>query len=404
MRESVDSYSEENVLVLQTKIFEIILFFVSVCFFQLLTKHEIRKDILMYIAVIVLSLFLISISTIIKGKFAERCLYILGILTLASLYMFRNEIGIDDRVYHNYYDYASLYGFWDYLKWGGIEKGFLITVFILNKLTGGSYFAAQTILSIIPFVFIGKANWKYRNSNSATIATLVVWTHFYPLMMGNGLVRLFIAVSIVYYAFDYIVTKNRFKYILWILIATSFHMSALVMLVLLIMTINTEWFFKHWKIFILSLLLIIPTGLLVVIKILVPRLGSRYMAYSQLGKVNIALGLFDILPVFIMGLIFYKYIDNDEGKKIYIIGLIMCFLSVLISVVSTVLNMSRLIFYANFGVAIVFSMIEKKHLRNIKYYLFVSIIIVYLLFYMYYTGFWNERINSILLPYESYLF
>lgn len=81
------------------------------------------------------------------------------------------------------------------------------------------------LISIIPIIII-----LSKHSPSILISFFVFFASTEFIFLINGS-RQFIAVSICFYAFKYLINKNPVKYYAFVLIAMSFHMTAIIMLI-----------------------------------------------------------------------------------------------------------------------------------------------------------------------------
>lgn len=150
----------------------------------------------------------------------------------------RYEIGIDFINYRGTFrlvqNLSNLSELLDFSKVTNLEIGYLL----LNKIVGFFTVNPQWIfiissLIILVFIFISIKNYS---SN--------VWLSVYLFSVGQYLysfnvVRQFIAVSLIFYSYKFIKERKFIKYLLFIAIASTFHISALILLPLyFILNIN----------------------------------------------------------------------------------------------------------------------------------------------------------------------
>ena len=223
--------------------------------------------------------FIISISCIIisykskNGKF----LYWLGFIMLGLILSCRDQMGIDDHVYKNIFENAYGLNLSQYFLTSGTEKGYLTINWLLFHLTNGNYTTAQFFISTFSLLIWAIAI-KHNSEDfiSASLMFLFLWTHFYFFVLSAGLVRFFIALPIVFFSLKYIYKKNLKKFLLCILIAAMFHLSALMMLILLPFLLWEKFFFKHWLVYIMIISIVVIGVFMFVASYLVPILGVRY--------------------------------------------------------------------------------------------------------------------------------
>ena len=149
-----------------------------------------------------------------------------------------NTVGGDLENYLPYYNQMYLTKSWSEMieLIGFREPGYSIFIKILGYFTGGSeryYILVTSICSLIgPFYLI----YKYSNNYSYSLL-LYYALGFYTNTFNN--IRQSIAMSIVFISFYYLFeNRNLIKYILMVLLATTFHYSALIMVLLYPLTKN----------------------------------------------------------------------------------------------------------------------------------------------------------------------
>lgn len=108
-----------------------------------------------------------------------------------------------------------------------IERGYVVLNRLINRLTHKSAYLFLTTSFMIVFFFM-KTIWKY--SRSVVLSSVLFITLGYYFNAMNA-VRQFMAISISFYAIQYINRKDWFKFLTAILIASTFHTSALILLV-----------------------------------------------------------------------------------------------------------------------------------------------------------------------------
>lgn len=151
----------------------------------------------------------------------------IGILIPIVVGGFRYAVGTD---YFNYVvifrQYAQL-GFVEYIEQNGIaEFGFFALNKISNYLIGDTriMFLASVALAV---VFFYLALTKYKLQHPGLVFFLFLTTIF-PVMLNA--VRQGIAVSIVFYAMTFIISRKPLRFVFWVLVASLFHISALLVL------------------------------------------------------------------------------------------------------------------------------------------------------------------------------
>lgn len=350
------------------------------------------------------SLFFFTLSDLIDNEYWSAFFMVLGFGLFGSLMAFRNQTAIDDYNYYTLYQSVKWYDLCGYLKSSSVEKGFLILNYIGYHILGDNYNAMQVIYSYLPMLFWGLGLRKSRKIFNIPVFMVFVWSHYYFLIMGAGLIRIFIAISIAFYALTFLWEDDWKKYTFLILFASTFHLSSLILLLFLAISIKYDFIMRHWKTFIFVLFVIVPIAFAFIARYIVPFLGGKYAAYASMVNIfslSISLNQLDMIPVFILGVFCMKYINQNE--KVYTIGLVLIAFSVIVSVFSSFAMFGRLGYYGNLGVLIISAIIAKQRnnkggISNISY-----ILLLYAIFYMMHTGFLNPTISDNLLPYDTFL-
>ena len=358
---------------------------------------------ILYVVILSVAIMLIWASEQIERKNLAWCMLWCGIFVLGSVMAFRAQIGIDDHVYRRLFLRAGTMELPEFLNNSEIEIGYLLLNWFAYPLVGGNYDCLQALLVFSCFVLFALGMNKLRSYCSVSIQSLILWTHFYFLIMGGGLVRIFIAMAVIYFALHYIWESNWKAYVLCVLVASLFHISALMMLIFVVVSINEKWCYKYWFVLVAAVLVIMPLVFLFIGNVLAPVLGERYSRYTEIGEFRFSIKSLDTLPVWLVGLYYcYRYAKGEE-KKIYIVGLVLISLSMIFSIYSTMVSLGRLTFYGNMGIMIISAAVCSRKPQNKLEYLVPAALIAYEVFYMLYTGAFNPGRTEYIFPYASFI-
>ncbi len=359
----------------------------------------------MYMIFMFMSVVLAKISSLHNNLLISKLFLILSIICMSFLLCFRKQSGIDDIVYKGLFEKASNMNFFDYLNSSDIEFGYKIINYLINRLTG-NYNVCQFFFSFVPIAIIEIKLWQKREYIDFSFALLYVYMTLYYFIISAGLVRIFFAVSIVFYGLDFIVNNNKKKYILCVIIASLFHRSALFMLLLLILLINDEYFYKRVKLFSCLVFVLVPLILFFVSKYIAPLLGERYSSYSQMESVGNAslLSFADKLPFLILGIFYYNTMKKEqyENFKEYQLSLILIILTISINIASIWTDLGRLVYYTNTGIILMMSLIinNKKIKSNFDGMILTMVMTIIPYFYLMHTIFKNQYLWDYLKLYE----
>ena len=110
------------------------------------------------------------------------------------------------------------------------------------------WLALLTLISVIPIVNILS---KYSTDVRLSLFVFIASTEFTYLINGA---RQFVAVCICFYAFKFLVEKKPILYYLFVLLAISFHLTAIVMLLAYPLARLKPWSIKMWLVIIFAVL------------------------------------------------------------------------------------------------------------------------------------------------------
>lgn len=365
-----------------------------------------RVTFVFYAAVLLLSMIFIYQSEHIRNPLGNKILFSAGLFVIGAPMAFHEPtLSIDDHNYILLFDNAGrIDDLFVYLGSSDQEKGYLFLTWLSNKITGGNYLVFQIIRTYLTFSLWGLAIRKFKKIGSGYIILLFIWSHFYFFVLNSGLYRIFMAIPLVYLSFYYLWTNEWKKLYLCLLFASLIHLSALIILLFVPFSINPKYFYKHWIMFLIITNFVVFVGLLSMAQYLVPILGDRYQGYGEVEEFGMSIGTFTTLPIIIA--VFYLYKQHRyviEYRKLFILGLIILSLSIIFSLVSSMVHVGRINFYAYIGFCIVMPIIIQTNTKGVVEFFLKSMLIIYPLVYVMGTNMLNEA-KTQLFPYVSFLF
>lgn len=169
---------------------------------------------LFYIILIALIFLLINI----KGRYAPLSFNV-AYFIIIFISIFRFDVGYDYPAYYNTFYPTSLFGGFEEID---IFEPFSRQLIILSRLLGSPYWimALFGILTYF-FVYITIKDWKYRGY-ALLIYVCFLW------LPSTDIIRQSLAISIILYAYKYVIQKKFIKYLIFVLLAIMFHTSALI--------------------------------------------------------------------------------------------------------------------------------------------------------------------------------
>lgn len=373
---------------------------------SLLLTQEKKETYWFYMGIMTASLMLILFSNqICDDTWAKKLSYIIGVIIMMSLFAFRAQIGKDDFEYQSLFLSAGRFGFWNYLSRFSLEKGYLALNWLVYQVIGDDYNIAQVVITGISFSFWGKAIWDNRHFMNMAIAAFLVWTNYYFLILAAALTRIFLASGIMFWGYKFIIKKKFKEYVITVLIASIFHRSALIMLIMLILYWNQEILYRYWKRVVFIMTFAIPIGLAVVAKFLVPLLPSdKYAGYAIISGnlLDSVVEALDVFPILILWLILENNYKKDYQFE-YSVSMILSFISCILKM-CTMFGFGRCVYYTNVGIIMLMSSTEVMEKRKNSWEQFLPmIVILYGFIYLFYSCFLNIANSKNLFPYISFL-
>jgi hypothetical protein len=352
------------------------------------------------------SLLLATFSVDFENEKTKVIFLILSIFVTSYLLCFRNHTGMDDGEYMYIFFNAKDMRLLDYLKYSDIEIGYKIINYIICKLTN-NYNICQFIFAFVPVALIEIKLWQKREYIDFPIALLYVYMTLYYFIFAAGLVRIFVSVSIFFYALDYLISGNKAKYTLYVIIASLFHRSVLIMLILLLLCVNNNYFWKRIMQFSILLVVSIPSIMIIVSKYIAPLLGDRYMGYANtvIGDSSI-FSFIDRLTFLVISMFYYNNIKNEKEEHFnwYQLSIVLIVFSIAIDIGSYWTDLGRLVYYSNIGIILAFSyLIKQSKIRQSGNGVVLTIIITIIPYiYLMHTVFNNEYLWSHLRNYDTF--
>lgn len=264
----------------------------------------------MNIFVLILTYFVIQkfhISE--KGKKALFCIY--SFLQMSMLSSFRYNIGTD------YMSYMRLYG--ESLKYGinyyYFEPGYNLINWLSDCIGGG--FTCSIVISA--FLTVGPILYTIYRYSENTLLSVLLYIMFGFYTASFSLIRTHLAVAISLLAIPFLRKRNFFIYTIIVLIASLFHITALVMIPFYY-CLNLPWRVRQ---FIISVLCIFSALFLVKpIMILGAKIYPRYEYYiTSIFNYGYGIQSLFLVAIFLfIGVMYKKQLTHNKEWKIFYIN------------------------------------------------------------------------------------
>lgn len=240
-------------------------------------------------------------------------LYLIGGFLAIVSGMRKKSIGTDTLQFYNAFQSIDQnnYGWLDYA-----ETRYEIGYFWLNKIIAIFTSDSQAFLMITSFIIIiGIFYFIYRNSANVLYSVLLFQTMYYYCNSMN-LTRQYIAVALAINSFTYIKQNEMIKACLFVIIGSSFHTSALLMLPIIYTLSKMNMNFKKInKVYIIIILGSFLTPLLINLTVTIFPRYEFYLTYQSDFSGGRIMPIVYI-SIIILGSFFLSHLKRNDEKNI----------------------------------------------------------------------------------------
>src|SRR5690625_4593512 len=284
---------------------------------------------LVYFIIIALVTLFASIIYVLKieQKLKDKIFLIISFLILTFISAFRgSEVGTDTE---NYIGIFRLYVL------GALDPHSETGFALLNQIISYISTHPQSIIIVSSILInLGIMHFIYHNSKNAWLSVYLYITLFYYFFSFN-LVRQFIAMSIVLFAWNFLKQGKVIRFILIVLLASTFHTTALIGLILIFVYLGRRSLVLVPLIMLSAIVAVFGTNFIMG---LVIDLFPRYATYYQNAEQSTG----GIMPVVLYFMIFIAlYLLRDKGDQHYNIMLSIAAICAALSI----LNYFHFLFY-----------------------------------------------------------
>lgn len=344
-----------------------------------------------YIILLLLVILITLFCEIFDINTKNNKLYLLSVIVILTLFLgFRGPtVGLDMGNYHKFFIQAKESTFSFLCSHYDFELGFKI----LTKLMTFIFFDFRfyiLIISIISMIGIYNFIKNYSKNYFASIYLFITFNYF---IYYTCTLRQCLAISILLLSFAFLKEQKLFKYVITVLIASLFHKTALVFLLLPL--------FKFVRItpkrviYYISFCIILFAVKNPIIKFLTATIYDQYLNYRNTSGSGYAMII--LITVLIIGIcVIDKPIDMNKSENKYLVGMLL--LALPFQVLSTTQGLiARIVLYFNYSLIALIP--NKLEIFNIKY-----INKLYILFYISLFAFYIYQIltNSVYVDYNLF--
>ena len=203
---------------------------------------SIPASICLYVIMVLLStgtMKMASVADVANKKFATRNWLIMTILVISIPSIFRYYVGID---YANYFRVSErLMSFNDFgraISIGGrLEESYAVLSYLFGRL-GMSPAAMIGFYGLLTQIFMVLGIWHLRDRINPTIQFFIYMTYFY--FRTYNMARQALSVAIIFFGVHLLLEKKYWRFIWCVVLATVFHRTAIVSLLMI-------WYFRPAK-------------------------------------------------------------------------------------------------------------------------------------------------------------
>lgn len=281
----------------------------------------------------------------------------------------------------------------DALAEDGKDKGFIVFRIILKSLIGNNYHLYFGIIAAISLLCVASIYRKY-SCNFAMSMFLFLASSDYIQWTHNGM-RQFLAVCIVFAATDLLLRKKYVPYILIVLLASTIHATALLMIPVCFIVQGRSWNLRSVLFTVAVLIAINFSGALsdfIVDFMMDTQYGNEVDQFLATGGTNILrVVVFSIPPV--LALAFRRYLDASR-QPILDLSANMSIVSMgayIISAVTSGIFVGRIpIYFSLYNYILLPWLVENVFEKRSQKFVYAVIIACYVFFYYYQvTVTWN---------------
>ena len=354
-------------------------------------------------AIYISNLILTTILAIIfnRKKMNKWWAIIFVTIPLVCIAGFRWKVGTDFGTYYATfeqipnYTFSFLFGntYSDFIPY---ERGFSVLIWLIGVINKNPQF----IIFITSLINIGLVVYtlkKYSEHFGLSIYLYITTMIYYSAFNG---IRQWIASVIIFLALKYIFQRNFKKYLIFVIIASTIHISALIMIPVYFI-VAFKPFGKKMIMIVICFAVISMLLSPILSSLEVFTLGTRYESYTTIGSEDNGVNIFRVLvaavPVTI-SFVYYKRLKNDKESRYLINFSILNLLVLLLATQSTIISRFNMYFE-------LYNLLLYPKLVNIfkqeEKYLFVFLIGIFFFIYMLlllpvdsnllpYNFFWNQ--------------
>ncbi len=330
-----------------------------------------------------------------RGQVKNKILYSMIFFLLFGVSATRIAVGGD------YWSYTSIFNLLAQNRDKSVatEFGFNILVKIVQKLfgyDGKQYIIIFAIVAFATIFFFMKGLEEFSEDFFVSFSMFMLLGYY---ASSFNSIRSYLAFSVAFYSIKYIFRKEYWKFVLMILLASTFHISILLVLVAYPLG-KIKW--KPWLIALLSIfsisLIALPNVYRRLVFLIYPQYENTIYDTGDISYINIA----RCIAVLIFAIVLYKKVikDNERNRFYFNMNIFAAIVYICCSFLPVV---SRIGYYFNiFQILLVPALIDaipKKWVRVVLKVLIVAVGFAYYVYFIYSSQYNGTR----LIPYFNWI-
>ena len=336
-------------------------------------------------------------SSIVQNGRPNRIFWVLSLMVPLLVSALRWQVGTDYPIYVFLYDsFGQIDSFAAFFREVlNIEPSYII-LNLFVRVIFNSYIPVFFFTALLILGFFYRAIEDYHMQSSVMLAVFV----FLCLLFATSLniMRQMIAIAIIFYATRYIFARKYGKAAIWMLVALSFHYSAIVILPFWFLRGERRWQ-KNTRIALFALLVFIVIGDLMFHSFFAQLPLFGLLAQTTAEGASLSYGLLLLrLPIIIPVIVFRKQlIEADKRNYYWIILMIFEVAFSHLGYIFDVFNRFALYFAVSW-VVLLPALVRCMKTRSARYRMGIYILLVVVVLWLYNTGYKNY---GDVLPYKS---
>lgn len=356
-------------------------------------------SILFYFIIILLTTLFCELSINLNDKIARKIFKYITILIPSIIAGIRIDVGTDYNLYNRaFYDIAN--GISN--RYEDFEIGYKVINNIIYKL-GLNFHWVLFVMNFFTILFIYKALNNEKKYIKVSFGMMMYMFLYYQTSLN--LIRQSLAISICIYAITCIYTNNIKKFVFLIILASSFHKSALICFTILLIKYIFESYKKRlFKLTTFITLILLVFNKEIIAKVVLIIFNSNYYAGYFLRQTetggSLAAYIVKIIPFIIIYFIFIQSKNKSKNFNLYANLMLSGYILGILRIFS-VTQVQRIAFYFTYLNIILTPYVLRKACD--KNYRIIKILIIIFIIFTWYFEFFVKGYSETV-PYKQVLF